>query len=126
KGCDFHWQKKENTRHTGAAPVMVNTWLEIDEASFAQSMAKIKIADRIDVPARIVNTPVADREWAKQIEEAGHEIAQTRTQIQGIGRGNNRESAGVEDSKDLAQKIMLLLEVVEGFDAGDETKENLE
>src|SRR5437016_243666 len=106
--------------------LMVNTRLEIDEASFAQSMAKIKIADRIDVHARIVNTPIADREWAKQIEEAGHEIAQTRTQIQGIGRGNNRESAGLEDANDFAQERTRLLEVFDGFDAGDQTKATIE
>src|SRR6266513_4763837 len=42
KDGDFHWQKKNNERHPGTALVMVNTRLEIDEASFAQSMTKIK------------------------------------------------------------------------------------
>ena len=82
---------------------MVNTRLEIDEASFAQSVAKIKIADGIDVPAGIVDTPIADRERAKKIEKPGHEIAQARTQIQGIGRGNNGESTGLEHAIDFAQ-----------------------
>src|SRR5260370_32716587 len=50
--CDFHWQKKDNKRQPGAALVMVNTRLEIDEASFAQSMAEIKGADGGDVSAR--------------------------------------------------------------------------
>src|SRR5438874_6675860 len=124
--CDFHWQKKQNKRYPGAALIMVNTGLEIDEAGFAQSMAKVKIADGIDVPARIVNTPIANRERAKQIEEAGHEIAQTRTQIQGIGRGNNRESARFEHAKDFAQERTRLLEVFDGFDAGDQTKATIE
>lgn len=105
---------------------MVNPRLEIDEASFAQSVAKIKIADGIDVPARIVDTPIADRERAKKIEKTGHEIAQARTQIQGIGRGNNRESAGLEDAKDFAEERTRLLEVFDGFDAGDQTKATIE
>src|SRR6266567_7923551 len=123
---NFHWQKKDNERQPGAALVMVNPRLEIDEASFAQSMAEIKIADGIDVPTRIVNTPVADREWTKQIEEAGHEIAQARTQIQGIGGGNNREATGFEHAKDFAEERTRLLEVFDGFDAGDQTKATIE
>ena len=105
---------------------MVNTRLEIDEAGFAQSMAKIKIADGIDVPAGIVNTPIADREGAKKIEKTGHEIAQTRTQIQGIRRGNNYESAGFEDAKNFAEERTRLFEVFDGFDAGDQTKATIE
>src|SRR5947207_4880792 len=126
KGCDFHWQKKENKRRPGTALVMVNPRLEIDEASFAQSMAEIKIANGIDVPAGIVNTPVADRQRAKEIEKTGHEITQTRTQIQGIGRGNNRESTGLEHAKDFAEERKGLFEVVEGLDEGDETKATIE
>src|SRR6266513_2537724 len=105
---------------------MVNPRLEIDEASFAQSMAEIKRADRIDVPTRIVNTPVAEREWTKEIEKTGHEIAQARTQIQGIGGGNNREATGFEHAKDFAQERTRLLEVFDGFDAGDQTKATIE
>src|SRR5437870_3148385 len=99
---------------------MVNARLEIDEAGFAQSMSQIKIADGIDVSARMVNTPIADRERAKQIEKAGHEIAQARTQIQGIGCGNDSESVGFEHAKDFAEERMRLLEVFDGFDAGDQ------
>src|SRR6266480_2186480 len=126
KGCDFHWQKKNNERHPGTALVMVDTGLEIDEADFAQSMAKIKIADGIDVPARVVNTPIADWERAKKIEKPGHEIAQARTQIQGIGRGNNGESTGLEYAKDFAEEGTHLFEVFDGFDAGDQTKATVE
>src|SRR5207247_10418165 len=86
----------------------------------------IKMADGIEVSAEVVDTPVADREWAKKIEKTGHEIAQTRTQIQGIGRGNNRESAGFEDAKDFAEERTRLLEVFDGFDAGDQTKATIE
>src|SRR5207302_10741843 len=124
--CDFHWQEKDNERQPGTALVMVNTRLEIDEAGFAQSMAEIEIADGVDVSARIVNTPIADRERAKEIEETGHEIAQARTQIQGIGRGNNREPAGLEHANDFAQERTRLLEVFDGFDAGDQTKATIE
>jgi hypothetical protein len=124
--CDFHWQKKNNERQPGTTLVMVNPWLEIDEASFAQSMAEIKIADGIDVSAGIVNTPIADREWAKEIEEAGHEIAQARTQIQGIGCGNNREPTGFEHAKHFTEEGTRLLEVFDGFDAGDQTKATIE
>ena len=105
---------------------MVDTGLEIDEAIFAQSMAKIKIADGIDVAAGIVNTPIADRERAKEIKEAGHEIAQARTQIQGIGRGNNRESTGFEHAKDFTEEGTRLLEMFDGFDADDQTKATIE
>src|SRR5205823_4947546 len=58
--------------------------------------------------------------------KAGHEIAQARTQIQGIGRGNNRESTGLEDTKDFAEERTRLLEVFDGFDAGDQTKAPIE
>src|SRR5438132_8596158 len=105
---------------------MVNARLKIDETGFAQSMSQIKIADGIDVSARMVNRPIADRERTKQIEKAGHEIAQARTQIQGIGRGNNRESTGLEDAKDFAEERTRLLEVFDGFDAGDQTKAPIE
>src|SRR6266550_3114446 len=126
KGCDFHWQKKNNERHPGTALVMVDTGLEIDEADFAQSMAKIKIANGIDVPAGIINTPVADRQRAKEIEKTGHEITQTRTEIQGIRRGNNRESTGLDYAKDFAEERTRLLEVFDGFDAGGQTKATIE
>ena len=82
---------------------MVDTRPEIDEARFAQSMAEIKIVDRIDVSARIVNTSIANRKWAEEIEKTGHEVAQARTQIQDIGRGNNREATGLEHAMDFAQ-----------------------
>src|SRR5438552_5111795 len=124
--CDFHGQKQQKKRHTGTALVMVNTRLDIDEAGFAQSMAEIKIADGIDVPAGIVDTPIADRERAKKIEKPGHEIAQARTQIQGIGRGNNGESTGLEYAKDFAEEGTHLFEVFDGFDAGDQTKATVE
>src|SRR6266446_2305155 len=103
EACDFHWQKKDHERQPGAALVMVDTRQEIDEADFAQSVAEIKIVDGIDVSARIVNTPIANRKRAEEIEKTSHEVAQTRTQIQGIGRGNNRESAGLEHAMDFAQ-----------------------
>src|SRR5205085_3457239 len=124
--CDFHWQKKNNKRQPGTALVMVNTGLEIDEAGFAQSMAQIKIADGIDVSAGIVNPPIANRKRAKEIEKTGHEIAQTRTQIQGIGCGNNRESPRFEHAKDFAEERTRLLEVFDGFDAGDQAKATIE
>src|SRR5882762_6054639 len=60
EGCDFHRQKKDNERQPGATLVTVNTGLEIDEARFAQSVAEIKIANGIDVSARIVNTSIAN------------------------------------------------------------------
>src|SRR6476469_9100632 len=103
EASDFHWQKKDHERQPGAALVMVDTRPEIDEPRFAQSMAEIKIADRIDVSARIVNTSIADGEWAEEIEKTGHEVAQARTQIQDIGRGNNREATGLEHAIDFAQ-----------------------
>src|SRR5205823_9878872 len=83
---------------------------------------EIKIADGIDVSARIVNTSIANRERAKEIEKTGHQIAQARTQIQGIGRGNNRESTGLEHAIDFAEERTRLFEVFDGFDAGDQTK----
>src|SRR6476620_536853 len=101
--CDVHWQKKDHKRQPGAALVMVDTGLEIDEARFAQSMAEIKIVDRIDVSARIVDTSIANRKRAEEIEKTGHEVAQERTQIQDIGRGNNREATGLEHAMDFAQ-----------------------
>src|SRR5205814_4091875 len=101
--CDFHWQKKDHERQPGPALVMVDTGLEIDEARFAQSMAEIKIVDRIDVSARIVNTSIANRKRAEEIEKTGHEVAQARTQIQDIGRGNKREPTGLEHPIDFAQ-----------------------
>src|SRR2546423_7570306 len=103
KDCDFHWQKEDNERKPGAALVMVNTGVEIDEADFAESMAQIKIADRIDVSARIINTSIANRKRAEEIEKTGHEIAQARTQIQDIRRGNNREATGLEHAMDFVQ-----------------------
>src|SRR5207302_4680984 len=124
--CDFHWQKEDNEREPGAALVMVDTRPEIDEAGFAQSMAEIKIADGIDVSARIVNTSIANRERAKEVEKTGHEIAQARTQIQGIGRGNNRESTGLEHAIDFAEERTSLFEVFDGFDACDQTKATIE
>src|SRR5258705_1084047 len=119
---DFHWQKKNHERQPGAALVMVDTRPEIDEARFARSMAEIKIVDRIDVSARIVKTSIANRKWAEEIEKAGHEVAQARTQIQDIGRGNNREPTGLEHAMDFAQQRTRLFEVFDGFDAGDQTK----
>src|SRR5438105_5120873 len=122
KASDFHWQKKDNEWQPGTALVMVDRELEIDEAGLAQSMAEIKVADRIDVSAGIVNAPIADRERAKEIEETGHEIAQARTQIQDVGGGNDRQSARFEHAKGFAKERTRLLEVFDGFDAGDETK----
>src|SRR6266853_3910728 len=103
EACDFHWQKKDHERQPGAALVMVDTRPEIDEADFAQSMAEIKIVDRIDVSARIVNTPIANRKRAEEIKKTSHEVAQARTQIQDIGRGNKREPTGLEHAMDFAQ-----------------------
>src|SRR5438067_7138511 len=101
--CDFHWPKRDHERQPGSALVMVDTRPEIDEARFAQSVAEIKIVDRIGVSARIVNTSIANRKWAEEIEKTGHEVTQARTQIQNIGRGNNREATGLEHAMDFAQ-----------------------
>src|SRR5436189_286781 len=76
---------------------------KIAEARFAQSMAEIKIVDRIDVSARIVDTSIANRKRAEEIEKTGHEVAQARTQIQDIGRGNNRDATGLEHAMDFVQ-----------------------
>src|SRR4029077_20053097 len=122
----FHWQKKDHERQPGAALVMVDTRPEIDEARFARSMAEIKIVDRIDVSARIVKTSIANRKRAEEIEKTGHEVAQARTQIQDIGRGNNREATGLEHAMDFAQEKTRLFEVFDGFDAGDQTKATIE
>src|SRR6266436_4823987 len=103
EACDFHWQKKDHERQPGAALVMVDTRPEIDEADFAQSVAEIKIVDRIDVSAGIVNPSIANRKRAEEIEKTGHEVAQPRTQIQDVGSGNNREPTGLEDAIDFAQ-----------------------
>src|SRR5205807_2586750 len=115
KASDFHGQKKDNERQPGTALVMVDHELEIGEACLAQSMAKIEIANGVNVPAGIVNTAIADRERTKQIEKAGHEIAQARTQIQDVGGGNDRESARFEHAKDFAEERTRLLEVFDGF-----------
>src|SRR5438477_3803399 len=87
-------------------------------------MREIKIANRINVDIRIA--AFANGERVKPTEETSHEIAQSRWQIQNIGRADHGKTAWLEHTKDFAQQRAGLFEVLDCSDAGDQTKPAIE
>ena len=87
-------------------------------------MGEVEIGDGIEVAAGRVEGAVFDGQGTEQVPEAKPEEAESRIQVEDVGRGQDAHAATFEDAVKIAEDFAVTFEVFHDF--GERFQEHLQ